>query len=162
MTPYPLDKFDLKILSYLQSNGRCSNVELADVVGLSQSPCLLRTKRLESAGYIVGYGAEIALEQLGEHIIVITEVTLQQRRPSDFKRFEERIIQYKEITECLNVSGGYDYLLRILASSLSNYQMFTEQLLEEDIGITKLSHRVVLKQPIKKREYPLEVILPDL
>lgn len=158
MSTYNLDKFDIKILTYLQKHGRCSNVDLADAVGLSQSPCLLRTKKLEQAGYITGYGAHIDLEKLGHHIIVMTEITLEQHHPSDFKRFEERIANYQEITECLNVSGGYDYLLKIVVPSLSTYQSLTEQLLAEEIGITKFSHRIVLRQPIKTREYPLELI----
>jgi DNA-binding Lrp family transcriptional regulator len=60
-----LDRFDLKILTHLEREGRCSNVELADAVGLSQSPCLVRTKRLQEIGVIRGYGADIALEKLG-------------------------------------------------------------------------------------------------
>lgn len=60
-----LDRFDLKILAHLEREGRCSNVDLADAVGLSQSPCLVRTKRLQESGVIRGYGADIALEKLG-------------------------------------------------------------------------------------------------
>ena len=82
-----------------KKNGRCSNVDLADAVGLSQSPSLARTKKLEQAGYITGYGADIALDKLGHHILVMTEITLQQHRPADFKRFEERIANYQEIAE---------------------------------------------------------------
>lgn len=158
MPNYLLDKFDVSILAYLQKNGRCSNVDLADAVGLSQSPSLARTKKLEQAGYITGYGADIALDKLGHHILVMTEITLQQHRPADFKRFEERIANYQEITECLNVSGGYDYLLRIVVPNLSSYQHLTEQLLEDKIGITKFAHRIVLRQPIKQREYPLKLL----
>ena len=65
-----LDKFDIKILVHLQREGRCSNVDLAAAVGLSESPCLLRTKRLQETGIIRGYGADVALEKLGSHVIV--------------------------------------------------------------------------------------------
>lgn len=158
MSTYTLDTFDIKILAYLQKNGRCSNVDLAEAVGLSQSPSLLRTKRLERAGYIKGYGAHINLDKLGHHIMVMTEITLQQHHPTDFKRFEACIANYQEVTECLNVSGGYDYLLRIIVPGLSYYQQLTERMLADDIGITKLSHRIVLRQPIKNREHPLSLI----
>ena len=70
-----LDRLDLRILSQLQQNGRITNVDLADAVGLSASPCLARVKRLEQAGYIIGYGAEVRLEKLGETVTVFTEVT---------------------------------------------------------------------------------------
>ena len=71
-----LDRLDLRILCHLQKNGRASNVDIADAVGLSPSPCLVRVKRLEQAGYIAGYGAQIRLEKLGDTLLVFTEVTL--------------------------------------------------------------------------------------
>ena len=80
-----LDQFDLKILAHLQREGRCSNVELADAVGLSQSPCLVRTKRLQEVGVIRGYGADIALEKLGRNVIVFSEVTISSHRRPDFQ-----------------------------------------------------------------------------
>ena len=70
-----LDRIDLRILAHLQRNGRVTNVELADAVGLSASPCLVRVKRLEKAGYIQGYGAHIQMQKLGDTQIVFTEVT---------------------------------------------------------------------------------------
>ena len=77
-----LDRIDLKILTQLQQSGRITNVELADAVGLSPSPCLTRVKRLEKAGYITGYGAHINLHKLGEYLTVFTEVTLTEHRAS--------------------------------------------------------------------------------
>ena len=89
MEGIPIDKFDLKILAHLQREGRCSNVELAYAVGLSQSPCLVRTKRLQQLGVIRGYGADTALEKLGEHVIAFSEVTISSHRRHDFRKFEE-------------------------------------------------------------------------
>ena len=71
--PVKLDRLDLRILSHLQKNGRITNVDLADAVGLSPSPCLMRVKRLETAGYISGYGAQLRLEKLGDTLTVFTE-----------------------------------------------------------------------------------------
>src|SRR6185312_1147457 len=107
-----LDRIDLKILAQLQRTGRITNVELADAVGLSPSPCLTRVKRLEQVGYISGYGAQIDLKKLGDFVTVFTEVTLQDHRSSDFVRFESKIRNVDEIMECYLVSGGYDYLLK--------------------------------------------------
>ena len=154
-----LDPFDIKILVHLQREGRCTNVELAEAVGLSQSPCLLRTKRLQEIGVIRGYGADIVLEKLGDHVIVFCEITLGSHRPADFRKFEAGASKHPEIVECYNISGGYDYLLKIVAPTVSHFQTIMEQLLEEDIGIRKFSTRIVLRQPFEPRKNPLTVIL---
>ena len=109
-----LDRIDVRILSLLQKNGRVTNVELADAVGLSASPCLVRVKRLEKAGYITGYGAHIQMQKLGDTQMIFTEVTLSDHRMSDFARFEAHVRKVDEITECHLVSGGYDYLLKFV------------------------------------------------
>jgi DNA-binding Lrp family transcriptional regulator len=153
-----LDQFDLKILAHLQREGRCSNVELADAVGLSQSPCLVRTKRLQDVGVIRGYGADIALEKLGGHVIVFSEVTISTHRRPDFRKFEEVAGQHPEIVEWYNVSGGYDYLLKIVAPSVARFQELMERLLLDDIGIEKFSSRIVLRQSSGRRSYPLDLI----
>ncbi len=153
-----LDQFDIKILVHLQREGRCSNVDLAAAVGLSQSPCLLRTKRLQEIGVIRGYGAEVVLEKLGSHVIVFSEVTISSHRPHDFRKFEAGAGKYHEIVECYNVSGGYDYLLKIVAPGIAYFQALMERLLEDDIGIEKFSSRIVLRQPLDQRGYPLSVI----
>lgn len=154
-----LDQFDIKILVHLQREGRCSNVELATAVGLSESPCLTRTKRLQEMGIIRGYGADVALEKLGSHVIVFSEVTLGSHRPHDFRKFEAGAGKYPEIVECYNISGGYDYLLKIVAPSVSYFQAVMERLLEDDIGIEKFFSRIVLRQPLGQREYPLSVLI---
>jgi DNA-binding Lrp family transcriptional regulator len=155
---FSLDRIDLKILAHLQREGRCSNVELAQAVGLSESPCLLRTKRLQESGVILGYGADIALAKLGNHVIVFSEVTISSHRPQDFRRFEEGARKYSEIVDCYNVSGGYDYLLKIVAPNMAYFQALMDRLLDDDIGIEKFASRVVLRQPLGSRKYPLTVI----
>ncbi|MHA6962521.1 Lrp/AsnC family transcriptional regulator [Zobellella denitrificans] len=154
-----LDQFDIKILAHLQREGRCSNVDLAAAIGLSESPCLARTKRLQEIGIIRGYAAEVALEKLGSHVIVFSEVTLSSHRVSDFRQFEAGAGKYREIVECYNVSGGYDYLLKIVAPSVAHFQALMEQLLEDGIGIEKFSSRIVLRQPLGRRGYPLNTLI---
>jgi DNA-binding Lrp family transcriptional regulator len=154
----PLDRFDLKILAHLEREGRCSNVELADAVGLSQSPCLVRTKRLQETGVIRGYGADIALEKLGNCVTVFSEVTISSHRPFDFRKFEAAVDRHPEIVEWHNVSGGYDYLLKIVAPNVAHFQALMERLLEDDIGIEKFSSRIVLRQSSGKRTHPLNLI----
>lgn len=151
-----LDRIDLKILTQLQQAGRVTNVELADAVGLSPSPCLTRVKRLEKAGYITGYGAHINLNKLGEFLTVFTEVTLAEHRAGDFSRFESRIRNVDEIVECHLVSGGYDYLLKFVARGVGHYQQIIEDMLASDFGIEKYFSYVVIKSPFIKHHYPIQ------
>ena len=153
-----LDRIDLRILSQLQKRGRITNVELADAVGLSPSPCLIRAKRLEKAGYIVGYGAHIQLEKLGDVQVVFTEVTLADHRREDFIKFEKAIREVEEVVECHLASGGYDYLLKFVARSVSHYQSIIEGLLEHDIGIEKYFSYVIIRTSFIKTHYPLETL----
>lgn len=157
-----LDRFDLKILAHLEREGRCSNVELANAVGLSQSPCLVRTKRLQDIGVIRGYGADIALDKLGNHVIVFSEVTISSHRPLDFRKFEDAVDRHREIVEWYNVSGGYDYLLKIVTPGVAHFQELMERLLQEGIGIEKFTSRIVLRQSSGRRAYPLHLIAAQL
>jgi len=151
-----LDRIDLRILCHLQQNSRITNVILADAVGLSPSPCLIRVKRLEKAGYISGYGAYIRLEKLADVQIVFTEVTLSDHRREDFAKFEAHLRNVDEIIECHLVSGGYDYLLKFMTRSVVHYQSVIESLLEQNLRIEKYFSYIVIKSPFIKHHYPLE------
>lgn len=155
-----LDRFDIKILAHLQREGRCSNVDLADAVGLTPSPCLARTKRLQKLGVIREFDADIALEKLGDFVTVFSEVTIRDHRRNDFRIFEEAIGKHPEIVECYNVSGGYDYLLKIVTPSVALFQELMEKLLEAEIGIRRFSSRIVLRQPFGNRKCPIGMIAP--
>ncbi|EOA04389.1 AsnC family transcriptional regulator [Herbaspirillum frisingense GSF30] len=143
-------------MCHLQENSRITNVILADAVGLSPSPCLIRVKRLEKAGYISGYGAYIRLEKLADVQIVFTEVTLSDHRREDFAKFESYIRNVDEIIECHLVSGGYDYLLKFMTRSVVHYQSVIESLLEQNLRIEKYFSYIVIKSPFIKHHYPLE------
>ena len=156
-----LDRIDLNILVQLQKDGRMTNANLADAVGLSASPCLQRVKRLESAGYITGYGAQINLAKLTESIMVFTEITLVDHRKEDFVRFEANLRNVEELMECHLVSGGYDYLLRFVSRSINHYQDRMENLLERNIGIEEYFSYIVLKSPIVKNALPLKTLLDN-
>ena len=156
-----LDRIDLNILVQLQKDGRMTNANLADAVGLSASPCLQRVKRLESAGYITGYGAQINLAKLTESIMVFTEITLVDHRKEDFVRFEANLRNVEELMECHLVSGGYDYLLRFVSRSINHYQDRMENLLERNIGIEKYFSYIVLKSPIVRNALPLKTLLDN-
>ena len=157
--PPTLDRLDLRILCQLQKNGRITNVDLAEAVGLSPSPCLARLRRLEQSGYVAGYGAQIRLEKLGDPLVAFTEVTLADHRREDFSRFEKSIRPIDEIVECHLVGGRYDYLLKFIAHSLNHYQELIEGLLERNIGIEKYFSHVVIKSPFIRRHYPIERLM---
>ena len=156
-----LDRIDLSILVHLQAEGQLTNVELAQKVGLSASPCLQRVKRLEAAGLIAGYGARLNLAKLTDMITVFTEVTLAEHRREDLIRFERSIASVDELMECHLVSGGYDYLLRFVTRSVMHYQAVIENLLERDIGIAKYFSYVVLKSPIIRTNLPVETLIGE-
>ncbi len=155
MTLPKLDRIDLNILAQLQSRGRLSNIDLAEAVGLSPSACLQRTRRLEAAGYILGYGAQIDLAKLGGMVIVFTELTLRDHRRADFARFEAAASAIDEIVECHLVSGGYDYLLKFITRSIAHYQAVMEAMLDRELGIEKYFSYIVIKTPVLKTGYPL-------
>jgi DNA-binding Lrp family transcriptional regulator len=159
--PAKLDRIDLNILAHLQRHGRISNVDLAEAVGLSASPCLQRTKRLESAGYIIGYGAHLNLAKLGEVVMVFTEMTLNDHRRTDFARFEAAVAGIDEIVECHLVSGGYDYLLKFVTRGVSHYQAVIEAMLDRGLGIEKYFSYIVIKSPVVKMGHPLRALFDD-
>jgi DNA-binding Lrp family transcriptional regulator len=147
-----LDRIDINILAELQKNGRVTNSQLADLVGLSPSPCLTRVKRLEDAGYISSYSAIINLAKLGAIQIVFTSVTLGDHRRNDFIRFEHGIREYEELVECHLVSGGFDYLLKFVVRGIPHYQGMMEQILERNLGVSKYFSYIVIKSPIVRQQ----------
>jgi DNA-binding Lrp family transcriptional regulator len=157
-TDCTLDRLDLRILTELQKCGRITNVELANAVGLSASPCLTRVKRLEKAGFIAGYGALVRVEKLGDFQVVFTKITLADHRRDDFVRFVEAIRGVDEIMECHHATGGYDYLLKFVTRNVIHYQSVMEGLLERDIGIEKYFSYVIINSPIARPPYSLETL----
>jgi DNA-binding Lrp family transcriptional regulator len=153
-----LDRIDIRILHELQKNGRITNVELADLVHLSPSPCLQRVKKLQQEGYISGYSAQIDVAKLGQTLTVFTEVTLKNHRQIDFARFQQAAEKVDEIIECHLISGGYDYLLKFVTAGISDYQEIMERLTDGDLGIDKYFSFVVLKSPFVKAHLPLKRI----
>ena len=156
MLKHKLDRIDIRILAELQRSGRITNIDLAEAVALSPSPCLQRVKRLEKAGCIVSYHAHIDLAKLGETTTIFTEVTLSDHHRENFQKFEEKIADVDEVIECHLVSGGYDYLLRFLTRGINHYQTVIENVLDRDIGIEKYFSYIVIKSPFVKHHFPLE------
>jgi len=132
-----LDAIDIRILSAVQEHGQLSKTRLAELVNLSPSPCWTRLRKLEAAGLIRGYHAEIALDRIGELTRVVVTVSLTDHRKSDFERFEACIRDRDEITDCVATGGGMDYVMNVLVPDLPAFQGLMDDLLAADIGIGK-------------------------
>ena len=153
-----LDRIDINILVQLHQDGRLTNVELASRVGLSPSPCLQRTKRLEKEGLISSYRAVVELAKIGESVMVFTEITLSDHRRNDFVKFEREIRRWDSVIECHLVSGGYDYLVKFVARSIAHYQEIMEEVLDRNIGVEKYFSYVVIKSVIPGRPLPIRSV----
>lgn len=152
-----LDARDIKILSILQREGRISKAALAERVNLSSTPCWERLRRLEQAGIIESYGAQISLKAFGPLTIVFVEVSIENHRSEDFERFETAIANVPEIVECWAVGGGIDYFCKIVVRNLGEYQELIEGLLERQIGIQRYFTYVVTA-PVKNEPVPVELL----
>ena len=119
-----LDAIDSRIVAELQSDGRLSNVELSDKVGLSPSPCLRRVKRLEREGYIEGYRAALRRDRVGLCFSVFVGVKLDSHANERALAFEEAVVAMPEVIACHLVSGEADYFLEVVVPDLADYQRF--------------------------------------
>ncbi len=119
-----LDDIDCKILENLQNDGRITNVELAENVGITAPPCLRRVRALEEAGYIQGYHAELNAESMGFGLTVFAMVGLHSQAESDLKAFEERVAEWPLVRETYMLNGEIDFILKIVARDLAQFQNF--------------------------------------
>jgi len=119
-----LDAIDCRIITTLQEDGRLSNVELAERVGLSPSPCLRRVKRLERDGYVEAYRAVLRRQRVGLGVTVFVGVKIDGHANERAVRFEEAVMAMPEIVACHLISGDTDYLLEVVAPDLEHYQRF--------------------------------------
>src|SRR5687767_8117652 len=119
-----LDAIDRRIIAALQADGRLTNVELADLVGLSPSPCLRRVKRLERDGYIGAYRAVLQRRRIGLGLTVFVGVKINAHANDRAVPFQEAIVAMPEITACHLVAGDVDYLLEVVVPDLEHYQRF--------------------------------------
>lgn len=140
-----LDRYDIKILEILAKDGRITKSRLAEAISLSVSPCWERVKRLEKAGIIEGYSARINARVLLKRAPVWIQIELKQHNADSFLRFENAIHATPEVTECVAVGGGVDYLVKVEASSIDAYQRLIDDWLMSDLGIERYFTYIVTK-----------------
>jgi Lrp/AsnC family transcriptional regulator, leucine-responsive regulatory protein len=145
------DAIDERILRFLSRDGRISNVELAQKVGLSASACLRRVQELERSGVIRGYRAVLDRARLGAGFIAIIAIGLSDHSKAAQKAFERAIAEAPEVTECHNVTGSVEYLLRIEVADLATYKAFHTNILGAIPTVASLTTYVVLASPKDER-----------
>jgi Lrp/AsnC family leucine-responsive transcriptional regulator len=130
-----IDALDRRILNELSRDGRLSNSQLADIVGLSPSPCWQRTRRLEDEGYITGYRAVLSQEKLGVPETVIIEVTLDRHDDTVVENFGRAMTKLPEVLEVYLVTGEYDYMIKVAVTGTRGYEEFLRRSLYKIPGI---------------------------
>ena len=125
-----LDDFDFAILSKLQDNGRATNVEIADAVHLSPSPCLRRIRYLEEEGVIRGYRADLDRAKVGLGLTVFVEMKVGGHNKDSATRFQEALAEVPEVISCYMISGSADFLAEVVVEDLPAYErVLTDKLL---------------------------------
>ncbi len=122
-----LDRTDRRILTLLQEDGRMTNQELSERIGLSPTPCLRRLKKLEETGVISGYAAVVDQKAYGLPLNVFVSVKLSQQAEPQINEFEKAVATWNEVTECYLMTGTQDYLLRVVTDGLEGYERFLKQ-----------------------------------
>ena len=150
-----LDATDIRLLRILQENARLSNVELAERVGLSASPCLRRMRQLEDSGVIKGYMTLIDQNVIGLPVSVFISVTLKEQSERALDEFEGRIRALPEVMECYLMTGTADYLLRVVTADLAAYERFLKEHLTRIPAIASIQSSFALKQVSFRTALPL-------
>jgi len=159
MTDYNLDNIDWKILNILQSDAGISNIELADQVCLSPSPCSRRVKNLEQLGYISRRVTLIDPQKAGLPVTVFVQVTLHHQVKKDLDRFAQQVLEWPEVMECYLMTGDFDYLMRVVIPDLQAYQTFLDENLTAVDGVEHIKSSFSLKPICYKTELPLGHII---
>ncbi|MCB1705680.1 MAG: Lrp/AsnC family transcriptional regulator [Halioglobus sp.] len=154
-----LDRTDRRILQAMQKNARISNLELADVVGLSPTPCSRRVKRLEESGLIRGHVTLLNQAMLGLKLTAYIGISMDRHTPDRFEAFEKEVARYPEVMECSVVTGqASDYLLRAVVPDMEYYERFLLGKLTRIEGVTGVHSSFELRRVIQRTALPLEHI----
>lgn len=153
-----LDAIDRKILACLQANGRLSNVELADAVGLSPSPCLRRVRALEEVGIIYRYAALLEQGLVGLPMTIFVQVSLERQTEEYLEKFERAIQKCPEVMECYLMTGGSDYHLRLAMPDLQTYEHFLKSTLTRIPGVANIRSSFAIKQVSYTTVLPLNAV----
>ena len=150
-----VDAFDLKMLAALQDDGRLTNQQLADLVGLSDSQCSRRRMRLEDEKVIAGYHADLASEALGFNVLAFIQITLATHSPNNAKRFRDLMRRVDEIQEAYSLTGDADYLLKVVLSDLKSLSDIVNNVLMPHESVAHVRSSIVLDRLKESSKLPL-------
>ena len=151
-----LDEIDRRILTALQENARITNVELAELVGISSSPCWRRVRELEQKGVISRYVTLIDPGSIGLPVSVFVQVSLERQVERALEEFEGAVADWPEVMECYLMTGDADYLLRVVVADLTAYHRFLVDHLTRVPGVASIKSSFALKQVKYRTALPLE------
>lgn len=151
-----LDRYDRHILEVLQNEGRISNQELADRIGLSPSPCLRRVKILEESGLIVGYRALLDAKKLGLSLMALIHISMDRHTPERFANFEHSVSELPEVLECLLITGqDADYQLKVVVRDMEAYQELLLNKITRIEGVSGVHSSFVLRRVVDRTALPV-------
>ncbi len=151
-----LDRYDRSILEVLQVDGRISNQDLAERIGLSPSPCLRRVRALEDAGIIAGYRALLDAGKLELHLIALVSISMDRHTPERFTRFDAAISALPEVLECLLITGrDADYQLKVIVRDMDAYQDLLLNKITRIEGVSGVHSSFVLRRVVERTALPL-------
>ena len=151
-----LDGFDRRILEVLQAEGRISNQELAERIGLSPSPCLRRVRALEESGLIAGYRAILDAAKLGLSLLALIHISMDRHTPERFANFEQQVTDLPEVLECLLITGqDADYQLKVVVRDMEAYQALLLNRITRIEGVSGVHSSFVMRRVIDKTALPL-------
>jgi Lrp/AsnC family leucine-responsive transcriptional regulator len=155
-----LDKFDIAILNELQADGRLTNAELAQRVGLSAAPCWRRVRALEEAGYILGYHAQIDRRKIGLGVLAFVRIDADRNTGDVTREMEEAIRKIPEVVACHYISGAGTFELQVVARDLDAFSQFARQVLINLPNVKDLHTSFSLGQVKDSSALPLGHLLP--
>ncbi len=153
-----MDKTDRRILRELQRDARQTNQELAKRVGLSPAPCWRRLKRLEEEGLVLQYSALLDSDRVGFTITAYSHVSLDDHHPDSVRNFSDMVRERPEVLECFMMSGEYDYLVKVVAPSMAEYQQFLTKHLLQNPAVRSVNTSFVLKRMKLTTALPVEAL----
>ncbi|TVO74108.1 Lrp/AsnC family transcriptional regulator [Sedimenticola selenatireducens] len=154
-----LDRTDRRILTEMQRDGRISNLELAERVGLSPTPCSRRVKQLEEAGIISRHVTLLNPSKLNLKLIALIQISMDRHTPDRFENFEEKVAQYPEVIECSLITGQTaDYLVKVVVPDMDAYQELLLGKITRIAGVSGVQSSFVMRQIISKTELPLDYL----
>ena len=155
-TEHNIDLIDKKILDVLQENGRITNLHLSNLIGLSPAPTLERVRKLEKSKILKSYHAQVDASKLGYDLNVTIQVTLARQIDNAMQKFSSDIQSIDEIIECVQVTGDYDYLLRVIVKDVRGLDILINEKLSKIEVIGQLKSNVILSTIKSSKKIPLK------